>query len=588
MTISFVDIQRYDIEYRKRLFNEWRALLDERSDLQSTTVTLGARVIGGANPRGAAQLVWDDTLIRLVEILLLVVTDHPIHPQYLKLVEWTSIPADSFRWTALPGADWDQRLDRPVLAPRSQLDANLQVDGTLGAPELEAAPDEFRLATMYGILEREGQRDPTREKRWTEATALADAEFRRFTTDENPLYRKVLKFLVPEGANDVVNRIRAEDLAGVTETLAKDGVNAHTNYLKPRVEEALKSRNGSKDGPATPFGGGTKPSWIDIDLPDLEAEADLDIVEDNLMAMQAIYFAATLEDLKFFEVMDKILELFNLGVLPFGKGNAGDKIYTYWKRNFDRFTEVERRNLYARALGRPGGEAAQGTPNRQFNDLWLRFISSVSEWRRQFKVDRLLRAEVPFVISEQQVQKSARDLASNLSLFGYGVAYFAATELQQQIGDVIDILDDDEVKGAYGARDIWQVIDQVATLELSGARNSVRHRTMANSGAVIIRWLAKNARRISLNTYDPLLRPEDLKPPTNVHRPSPLHDPLTFDLIEACEQWLAVTGTPELRVEEFSQPSVGPEYTSRPVQIPGAARDVFESVGFNPADFRLN
>ena len=37
------------------------------------------------------------------------------------------------------------------------------------------------------------------------------------------------------------------------------------------------------------------------------------------------------------------------------------------------------------------------------------------------------------------------------------------------------------------------MVDQVATLELGGARNSVRYRTMANAGAIIIRWLANNA-----------------------------------------------------------------------------------------------
>ena len=45
---------------------------------------------------------------------------------------------------------------------------------------------------------------------------------------------------------------------------------------------------------------------------------------------------------------------------------------------------------------------------------------------------------------------------------------------------------------AYGARDMWQVIDQVATLELGGARNSARYRTLATCGAIITTWLAKN------------------------------------------------------------------------------------------------
>src|SRR5260370_30662759 len=96
-------------------------------------------------------------------------------------------------------------------------------------------------------------------------------------------------------------------------------------------------------------------------------------------------------------------------------------------------------------------------------------------------------------VNTEQVRKSGRDIAANLSLHGYGVAYFAATELQKQLNDIIALLNDEDIKRAYGSRDIWQVIDQVATLELGGARNSIRYRTIASAGAVIILWLPDHA-----------------------------------------------------------------------------------------------
>jgi hypothetical protein len=58
-----------------------------------------------------------------------------------------------------------------------------------------------------------------------------------------------------------------------------------------------------------------------------------------------------------------------------------------------------------------------------------------------------------------------------------------------------------------------------------------------------------------------------------------MNDPNDVDLVIAAEQWLAVTGTPDMQIEEFSQPSETPAQTSRPVQIPQAARDLLESVG---------
>jgi len=178
------------------------------------------------------------------------------------------------------------------------------------------------------------------------------------------------------------------------------------------------------------------------------------------------------------------------------------------------------------------------------------------------------------------VRKSGSDLAANLSLHGYGIAYFAATEFQNQIGEIITLLSDPEIKTAYGARDMWQVVDQVATLELGGAKNSVRQRTMATAGAVIIRWLAEHAEVLSGNNQVTVLNVSDIRNPSL--RPKGVKAtvaPTDKDLVDACDQWLAVTGTQDKSVEEYAQPTVGPNLTSRPIQIPRVAQDLLASVG---------
>ena len=159
------------------------------------------------------------------------------------------------------------------------------------------------------------------------------------------------------------------------------------------------------------------------------------------------------------------------------RGPAGDELLQVLERANDRFSEIERRSLYARAFGIPGGDAVQGAPNREFKDLWLRFVSAVSTLRA---ADRRWTAccarSVPWRVSQEQVRKSGRDLAANLSLHGYGIAYFAATELQHRSRKSSTLLSDPEIKNAYGARDMFQVIEQVILYELGGARNSVRYR----------------------------------------------------------------------------------------------------------------
>ena len=307
---------------------------------------------------------------------------------------------------------------------------------------------------------------------------------------------------------------------------------------------------------------------------------DVEIVEANLHAMQAMYFAAMLEEIKLFQVADKLVELFHMGVLPLGRGRAGDLLFRYWKRSNDRFTEVERNNLYSRAFGLPGGDPALGSANREFNNGWFRFISAVSSYNRQVSVDDLLRARIPAAVSQEQVRKAGRDLAATLSLYGYGVAYFAATELQQQIVDILEILREEEVQKAYGARDPWQVVDQVAALELGGIKQStIRGRTMAQAGAIIIRWLAKKHNDLAAVGRGNLLDESAIRERNPVRSREPMNDPNDVDLVIACEQWLAVTGTSDTQVEEYAQPSETPAKTSRQVQIPQAARDLLESVG---------
>jgi hypothetical protein len=219
-------------------------------------------------------------------------------------------------------------------------------------------------------------------------------------------------------------------------------------------------------------------------------------------------------------------------------------------------------------------------PNREFNDLWIRFISAVSSYIRQNQLDNLLRANIPGAVTQQQVRKSGRDLAQNLSLHGYGMTYFAATDLQKQIKDVITLLSDQAIRSAYGARDMWQVIDQVTALELGGTANTVRYRTMATAGAIVMAWLAKRAKRLSDSSFDAILDINVIRypvPPASGQKPT--SDPTDADLVNACEQWLAVTGTEEAQVEQFAQPKLAPSMTSKPIQVPQVARDVLESAG---------
>ncbi len=450
--------------------------------------------------------------------------------------------------------------------------------------ELSSTLHPFHLfAAVYGMLAGDDVPPPQLVVRHKEVIGsdATDAHYPGFSkaffsalgefNASNELAAQIFPVLVRSGRKPRGYEVSATEYAQVLRYLVAHGVTTEEPQLERRVNEALDS--------VQHVGDSLPPSDITIDLPDLEDQTDNAIIADNIRAMQPTYFAAMFEELKVPQVVDKLAELFQNGVLPIGRGNAGNFLYKYWKDAANRIQEPERRSFYARTLGVPGGDDG-GMPNREFNDLWLRFVSAVSQFVRQNNVDDLLRSRIPASISQQMVRKSGRDLAANLSLHGYGMAYFMATELQKMVKDFITLLSDSDIKSAYGARDMWQVIDQVATLELGGAKNSVKYRTMATSGAIIMAWLAKHARDLARSNFEDILDVEAIRTPApRLNGTKATVDPSDYDLVNACEQWLAVTGTEDTQVESYAQPREAPMMTGRPIQIPSIAKDMLEAVG---------
>ena len=386
-----------------------------------------------------------------------------------------------------------------------------------------------------------------------------------------PLSQRVLAILADTGgtSDEKGPIVDAGEFAKVMRALAAKGVTAYESQLGRKVSEAL-------DQVQLVLGDGVT-SEIGIDLPDLDAYSNSEIVADNVRLMGPVICSAMLDELKAFQVVDKLLENAQNGTLAIGKGSAGALLYKRWKESPNRMSEPERRDLYAMTMGQPGGNPAiQG--NTDFNDLWLRFASSVSQFVRQQDVDRLLRAALPSATGAQQMRKAARDLASNLSLHGFGMTYYAALELQGEIKQMIALLDDTEIKAAYGAKDMWGVIDVVATQSLNGARTGSRYRTLATCGAIITAWLANNIEKI-LRPMGVLLDMMDVRSPMpRSAGQKATSNPTDYDLVNACELWLADTATSDSRVDELSQPRMSPVMTSQPVPIPAFAREFMDEI----------
>lgn len=374
------------------------------------------------------------------------------------------------------------------------------------------------------------------------------------------------------GPDEIVCALSSRNIAAVVRRLARNGTTANDTWLASRIQNTYDMQTGVVEG--------APPSAMEIMLPDLDAATDVEIIKENLDGAQAIGFASNCEDMHMPQVVERIVELFRQGMLPLGRGKAGDYLFNYYKKAGERMTEGERRDLYMRVLGTPGGDASGTQPNREFKELWLRFVSAVSQFGRQLSVDRMLRSNIPVAVSQEQVRKAGRDLAANLSLHCYGIAYFAATELQTMILEFRDLLSDPEIRGCFGARDMWQVIDQVNANYLGGPRNTHRYRTQARSFAVIVRWLANHRERLGSH-YGEVIAVNALTNPQLRGSDQPTISPTDWDLVQACEQWLAVGGVQEESIEHYAQSSESPLITSKPIGMPQMARDVLDQAGIS-------
>ncbi len=472
-----------------------------------------------------------------------------------------------------------QRAEREIvgICGLLQLDGVTDADRRGFVQKVSAAQGEYRESrelfdAAFDLLSR---KYPVTLNSQVKARLIDEDVFGCIRPGGDPQERQPIEERVPNVASTVCV-LSGRNLAAVVRKLAADGISFNDPWLASRIENVYEMQSGVV--------GGAPPSSFDIALPDLEEATDSEIVRENLDAAQAIYFAYQLEEARMPQVVERIVELFRAGLLPLSYGKTGDYLYSYYKKSSERITEGERRDLYMRAFGAPGGDPSMNQPNREFSDLWLRFVSSVSSFGRQLTVDRMFRSQIPLSVSQEQVRKAARDLAASLSRNCYGIAYQFSKELKTLIIEYRDLLSDQEIRTSFGARDMWQVMDQVNANYLGGTRNSHRYRTQAKCGAIIIAWLALNHQRLT-NRLGEVISTNALTNPQLRGSDRPMEDPTDWDLLQACEQLIAVGGIGDQRVEDFSQPVESPTITSKPIEMPQIARDVLDSAGISLPSF---
>jgi hypothetical protein len=571
MNIRFYDLAEREVEARARLENEWQRLDNRKSKGAGNNN-------GNGNNSGNGTLGTADQLeyVRLTSLKAIADGTVGKPPQFIDPLfasVRTLLASNNFGLNPIDveyvftGKVPEAVLKFPSLSKPDQSNEVVRVALTLGLLQLWGAPVPRLVADKSdnAVPDKTHQNYSSFGEVMVRAMARASANL--------PLAAHTLKTLV-DAVNVPGDRrspdISTIDFAKTFEKLLDKDVQVSDPSIKLQIEDAFERVQ--RIGADTPL------HEFVLNLPDLEAATDIEVIPEHCRLMGSFIFASAFEELKAFQVVDKLVELSQRGEIPLMRGPAGTQLYNYWREAPNRMSEVERQNFYAMTLGLPTGQPGVGV-NADFQDLWLRFVSSISTLVRESRVENLLRSNIPLAVNQQQVKKAARDLAHNMSSRGYGMAFYAAADLNKQINEIIQLLSNKELQRVFGATSPYDVIEQVAQTELGGARNSSKYRMLATSGAIITNWIADHADRLR----DPTLPMIDLQnvayPPARASGATAVSNPTDYDLVNACEMWLADSAMGEDRVAILSEPRESPQHSSRPIQIPSIARDLLEGTG---------
>ncbi|MFO1035565.1 MAG: hypothetical protein U1E45_01855 [Geminicoccaceae bacterium] len=235
---------------------------------------------------------------------------------------------------------------------------------------------------------------------------------------------------------------------------------------------------------------------------------DEDIVADNYRALGAVLVAASLDEMRAFDVVDRLVELAQVGLLPLGQGSQALRLLdAWWRREPDRLNEAERREVYRRVLGRPDG-------NSEFDGIWRRFIVAVIQ------------------TSTDELRAAAENLRSNIAVHLTVTDRAVAVRLRDEIERLFEVLSEPDLRNDFAVDGTWELIERIALQDLGGILVGPL-RTRAACESVITAWLAANEGRLSAGgAIDP-------KAPRPAWPPADLGHPSDGDLVSACEAWLA-------------------------------------------------
>jgi hypothetical protein len=279
-----------------------------------------------------------------------------------------------------------------------------------------------------------------------------------------------------------------------------------------------------------------------LDIPRLDQTSDGDIIPENMLAVGKMYAAYQLEQLRLFAVVDRITELWLQGLLPIGNDSGGRLLNQFWWDRENRLSEAARMVHYGRLFGAKGVDVSKEVQaHSQFDTLMVRFMTNVSQYKRltEMQVVSSDPGQSRSLMSEN-VRKTGRELAANLSLYGWGATHYDSSRIAAHVKASFDIIKDLQVEKAFAATTPAQVIERVSQQEFGITPAILKLQTMADAGQAIIKIIAAN--------------PQAFVDPASGEINVALGQATFDELSRQSLAWLSVNGLTTDQLSKLSQP----------------------------------
>lgn len=212
-----------------------------------------------------------------------------------------------------------------------------------------------------------------------------------------------------------------------------------------------------------------------IELPPvLHGEVD----QAQLRAVASLYLAADLEAAGVVPAVETLAGLSRggAGAINLDFGSAAPLVAAFWKTRGDRATADERAQAFEHLFG------------GSFEDAMLDLCEAL------YKLDELAtNATYGGLAQQTRVRSTASRLAEKLSDASGGITVFLAQEILASVKESLAILGNADLRGAFGARDVWGTIAGIDRLTRTRRSDPRLYLRRGRAGVTVLAWLADAA-----------------------------------------------------------------------------------------------